>query len=347
MRSFSIWPAVLGLALAMVLVILLVPVPHSLSYGGGVVVLLGLLGWVMEARSVAGPPPAMEPEHEEEEEAPGPSYWPLVLALGVVCIAAGLVYEWDYGILVVAIPLAGASGAGWLNSIKGEQSELAQRALAPVAVAEAPAFAGGGGGRLLMPVGPRVLAAQAAGGAAIAIERVPTREISRRGLLRITFWAGLGTALAAGVGVLFDLMWPRGAVRFGRLVEAGSVEEFAPGTPIHNLKDRFWLVNLTPEQGGPGFLALWHKCPHLGCTVPWRPEFRFVDPKTQQESAGWFRCPCHSSTYTVTGRKVFGPAPRSMDHFEVKIDPSTKRISVNTAKVTKGTLDNASFAVKG
>jgi cytochrome b6-f complex iron-sulfur subunit len=79
--------------------------------------------------------------------------------------------------------------------------------------------------------------------------------------------------------------------------------------------------------------------------VPWRPDFNFVDPATSQEKKGWFRCPCHGSTYNDSGARVYGPAPRSMDHFDLTI--ANGRISVNTAKVTKGTTDNAKFAVKG
>jgi cytochrome b6-f complex iron-sulfur subunit len=106
-------------------------------------------------------------------------------------------------------------------------------------------------------------------------------------------------------------------------------------------------VNLTAEQGGDGYLALWWKCPHLGCTVPWRLDFTFPDPETGADKKGWFRCPCHGSTYNDAGVRVFGPAPRSMDHMDLTVDPSSKKISVNTGKVTKGTPDNAKFAVKG
>jgi hypothetical protein len=35
-----------------------------------------------------------------------------------------------------------------------------------------------------------------------------------------------------------------------------------------------------------------------------------------------------------------------MDRMLLTIDPSSKRISVNTGRITKGTTDNASFAVK-
>jgi cytochrome b6-f complex iron-sulfur subunit len=105
-------------------------------------------------------------------------------------------------------------------------------------------------------------------------------------------------------------------------------------------------VNLTEEQGGPGFLALWWKCPHLGCTVPWRETFSFVDPATGASTQGWFRCPCHGSTYNHAGVRVFGPAPRSMDRMELTIDGSGN-ITVNTGAITKGTPDNNAFAVQG
>jgi cytochrome b6-f complex iron-sulfur subunit len=67
------------------------------------------------------------------------------------------------------------------------------------------------------------------------------------------------------------------------------------------------------------YLALWRKCPHLGCTIPWAPSFAFTDPLDGQNVTGWFRCPCHGSTYSDAGRRVFGPAPRSMDAFALQI----------------------------
>jgi cytochrome b6-f complex iron-sulfur subunit len=344
------WPAVLGLALAMILVVLIQPLPNSLSYASGAVVIIGLLGWIFEARAVAGPPPAVEPEHEEEEEAPGPSYWPIVLALGIVGIAAGLIYTgdfagisnfWDYGALIVAVPLAAASAAGWANAIKQEQEAIA--AAAPAEEYLGPPLIMSGG-RMLMPVQPNVLVAQAAGGAAIALERVPTREISRRSLLRVTFWAGLGGGLLAMAAAIVDFMYPRGITGFGSVVSAGTVDQYPPGSKTQNYEGHFWLVNLTQEQGGPGFLALWWKCPHLGCTVPWRDNFAFVDPRTGENKVGWFRCPCHGSTYTDAGVRVFGPAPRSMDHMALTI--ADGKISVNTGAITKGSTDNPSFVVK-
>ena len=91
--------------------------------------------------------------------------------------------------------------------------------------------------------------------------------------------------------------------------------------PVRILEAKAWLVNLQPGEGifgdlgepnpNGGMLAMFQKCPHLGCTVPWLPNFDYGGEK------GWFRCPCHQSTYTRAGIRVFGPAPRPMDTFEI------------------------------
>jgi cytochrome b6-f complex iron-sulfur subunit len=337
----SLWPAIFGLALAMIVVTIIQPVESSLSYASGVLVLIALLGWVLEAREIAGPAPEVEPEHEEEEEAPGPSYWPVVLSLGIVGIAAGLIYNWEYGALLIALPLAAASGAAWGSKIQAEMQ-------AAEAAAAVPAIIGPDGSRSL-PVPTNVLTAQAAGGAAIALETVPAEGMSRRSILRVTFWTSLLAGLVAMGGSIVDMLYPRGITGFGSVISAGTIDQFPEGTKTPIPEGKFWLVHLTeaqakqsdPVNGKAGFLALWWKCPHLGCTVPWRPTFTFNDRQ------GWFRCPCHGSTYDDGGARVFGPAPRSMDRMELTIDPSSGRISVNTGAITKGTTDNASFAVEG
>ncbi len=342
MRRLSAWPAVLGLSLAMIVVVLLEPVSNSLAYASGVVVVLALIGWLMEARTVAGPPPEVEPEHEEEEVAPGPSYWPVVLALSVVGIASGLIYDWQYGALFVAVPLAAVSAAAWASVLKTEmiptEAQIEAAAAGPPLVTS--------GGKVLLPVAPEVLAAQAADGAAIALERVSTKHVSRRSLVQMTFWASLGGGLLVLAGSVIDFLYPRGIIGFGGVVTAGTVDQFPPGSKTQVTAGKFWLVNLTEEQGGPGYLALWWKCPHLGCTVPWRDGFGFVDPASGLDRRGWFRCPCHGSTYNDAGVRVFGPAPRSLDRMEVTIDDATGRIDVNTGSISKGSPDNADFTVQ-
>ena len=54
-----------------------------------------------------------------------------------------------------------------------------------------------------------------------------------------------------------------------------------------------------------GIVALYQKCVHLGCKVPWC------------ETSQWFECPCHGSKYNRVGEKQGGPAPRGLDRFVV------------------------------
>src|SRR4051812_37745000 len=226
MGRLSAWPAILGLALAIIVVALVQPLASSLSYASGVLVVIALLGWAFEARAVAGPPPAVEPEHEEEEEAPGPSYWPIILSAGIVGIAAGLIYDGRYGALVVGIPLAIGSAAAWGKALK---EEMVATTPTPEEKMQALALPGPGG-RMMLPVPNQTLAMQSAGGAAIAIERLETKQVSRRSLLAVTFWTGLGAGLLGIAATIIDMLYPRGITGFGGLVSAGTTEQFPPGT---------------------------------------------------------------------------------------------------------------------
>jgi cytochrome b6-f complex iron-sulfur subunit len=181
--------------------------------------------------------------------------------------------------------------------------------------------------------------------AVLAPRNVPgTPMVSRRTVLRVSFWSSLGAIVAGIAACGLDIVYPRGVTGFGGTVSAGEVSQYPAGSKTQVPEGRFWIVNLTAEQGGPGLLALWWKCPHLGCTVPWRPEFVWPDPVTGAPKKGWFRCPCHGSTYTDAGVRVFGPAPRSMDTMAMVI--ANGRISVNTGAVTPGGPDNPDRAVR-
>ena len=76
-----------------------------------------------------------------------------------------------------------------------------------------------------------------------------------------------------------------------------------------------------PGSDKGGLVALWQKCPHLGCTVPWRPDFDFLGSK------GWFRCPCHGSTYTKFGKHMAGPANRGLDPLPFQDKSGTAQVT--------------------
>ena len=150
-------------------------------------------------------------------------------------------------------------------------------------------------------------------------DRAP--DESRRSLLN-KIWAALGlVVLAELVWLIVSFLRPRkpGTEQgdYGTLIVAGSAEGFACNTVTAFPRGQFYLARL--EDGG--FLAISRKCTHLGCTVPW------------VEVDNRFACPCHGSTFDITGSVVQAPAPRALDLFPVTIENNVVR--VNTGKRIK------------
>ena len=129
-------------------------------------------------------------------------------------------------------------------------------------------------------------------------------------------WAGLTGALVLELGwVASTFLRPRSraAAADARLFVAGPADSFAPGSVTAFPDGRFYLARLADG----GFLALHRECTHLGCTVPWvATEDRFV-------------CPCHASSFDITGNVLSPPAPRPLDIFPVRIENNIVKIDVS------------------
>ncbi len=171
----------------------------------------------------------------------------------------------------------------------------------------------------------------------------PGPVLTRRVFILGGFWSSMFLAAVGILGAPLDFVWPRRrAGGFGGtfFVPADQVPE--PGAePVRIPQGRFYLKHMAEGEEGSsgGLLAIYQKCTHLGCTVPWRPDFQF------QDTTGWYRCPCHGSTYT-TGAAilVFGPAPRPLDLFDVEVK-ETGDVVVNTGAITKGSVENPQHVV--
>ena len=167
----------------------------------------------------------------------------------------------------------------------------------------------------------------------------PTGEITRRGFMRRMLGVGIGLLSLEFIGGTIAFLWPNLTEGLGAQISLGTADDintvwpqWAEGLPYVYNQANLFLVNVPAAKalvdgGGtvtspvpdPGtnlgadvplqdrsVVALYRKCPHLGCQVPQ------VCDRSQ-----WFECLCHGSKYTVLGEKRDGPAPRGMDRFEV------------------------------
>lgn len=170
-----------------------------------------------------------------------------------------------------------------------------------------------------------------------ARDRSPQRRSpTRRQFLRGGLVASAGGVLAAFGGASLAFLWPSLRGGFGARLTVGSedsvAEEIAANGHIASPAGRAYLVAYDSADdpdgtyaditNGTPFMALYHKCVHLGCRVPWC------------ESSGWFECPCHGSRYNVWGEYQFGPAPRGLDRFPVTIEQG--RVIVDTSTIITG-----------
>lgn len=150
----------------------------------------------------------------------------------------------------------------------------------------------------------------------------------------------LGASLAAFGASLVGFLWKGASGGFGSKINAGKVDDVIQSIRsnkgfLYLSEARAWVTEYPKdalskaqtvygEQASvyagleAGVIALYQKCPHLGCRVP------------ECKSSQWFECPCHGSQYNRVGEKKGGPAPRGMDHFGVAINNGVLVIDTGT-----------------
>ena len=163
----------------------------------------------------------------------------------------------------------------------------------------------------------------------VVVEVTPEEAgVTRRQFFNRALGATFGTFLAGFGLASLSFLWPKLTGGFGSDVNAGKVDELREQlfnedgsvTPLFIPEARAYLVpydenSLSPQfrdlgVADRGVMALWQRCVHLGCRVPWC-----------QPSQG-FECPCHGSKYSLVGEYFAGPAPRNLDRFVIDFTPA-------------------------
>ncbi len=139
---------------------------------------------------------------------------------------------------------------------------------------------------------------------------------------RVVPLAFLALAVVALVAIGVAMVWPSNGAD-SEWAALARADELAVNDPLF-VEGDVYLVLL--ESGD--ILALSTIDPHLGCKVPFVPNFKYM------RYTGWFRNPCHGETYDLTGVCYFGPCPRGLDRYEVRVRDGD--VEVSFARLTEG-----------
>jgi cytochrome b6-f complex iron-sulfur subunit len=167
--------------------------------------------------------------------------------------------------------------------------------------------------------------------------------VTRRQFLNRSLVGLFGFGISVfGAGSMVAFLWPTKAGGFGSKIKMGKVSDLkaeiekADGF-LYRPEARAWITEYpdtalakAERQYSPdelngmkaGLVALYQKCPHLGCRVP------------SCATSQWFECPCHGSQYNQVGEKKGGPAPRGMDRFGMEVQGD--EFVVNTGMIIQG-----------
>lgn len=146
------------------------------------------------------------------------------------------------------------------------------------------------------------------------------RKVARRGFVRNAVLGSVGVVLAETAIGTYLLFKPNKTSAFGsEITVPATLVPDVGAAPLKMPAGKFWLANTDK-----GLIALYWKCVHLGCTVPW--------------AGDEFRCPCHGSIYTPDGQYKGGPAPRSMDWMALQVNGDGS-VAVNTGDIRQRAQD--------
>jgi cytochrome b6-f complex iron-sulfur subunit len=166
--------------------------------------------------------------------------------------------------------------------------------------------------------------------------------VTRRQFFNRSIILVMGLALSGFGAAVIAYLWPQPKGGFGSKIRVGNVSDVVASIEgaagfLYLAEGRMWITqypasalekaaNVYPSSMMAGLeagvIALYQKCPHLGCRVP------------ECTTSQWFECPCHGSQYNQAGEKKGGPAPRGMDHFAMEVAGGV--LTVNTGLIIQG-----------
>ena len=166
--------------------------------------------------------------------------------------------------------------------------------------------------------------------------------VTRRQFFNRSIIILIGLTLSGFGAAFVAFLWPTPKGGFGSKIRVGNVSDVLAKISagkgfLYLAEGRMWITaypasavdkakSVYPPAVLPGMeagvVALYQKCPHLGCRVP------------SCQTSQWFECPCHGSQYNQAGEKKGGPAPRGMDRFAMDVTAGV--LTVDTGQIFQG-----------
>ena len=167
------------------------------------------------------------------------------------------------------------------------------------------------------------------------------KGVTRRQFLSRAWWAaGAVLGLEMTVGLVAS-MWPRlKAGSFGTKANVITVDEakaMPVGTITYFLDQRFYLSRVEA-----GFLAMYRKCTHVGCVVPWAPDAPSEDDLAD---TGRFNCPCHGGLYNRYREVTGGPPLRPLDLFPITVEGNNVIVDTGNVMLRQEYLDSQAVQI--
>ena len=264
----------------------------------------------------------MDPERGEHKAGlPGPSVWPIGVAVGVVCILVGLIVSW--WIVGIGAAVTFVFGFLWIYELSGSEAHGAEFDEPPEP----------------SPASPGTPAARPLDGP----------QTSRKGFLAATT-LGLGAVIGGLVTIppLFLALIPPFLKQGYKDIDLGKVRDFPENQWViatfmlnpsqglvtrHTAYVRYNGFTKDPTSGKPvpSFSIISNRCAHLGCPVQPGGLIQDNERQVKRTSGGEvvttipvagvssFACPCHGGAYDSEGNRTAGPPVRALDRFNFSI----------------------------
>jgi Rieske Fe-S protein len=248
-----------------------------------------------------------------EPRVPGPSLWPVGLALGIVVLLVGFAMAWwvvGLGVVMVVV-----FALLWTRDI-AESSRRAEAAPDGSASAS-PAVAGAA-------VEPPPVAHEA-------------ESYTREKFLEATT-LGLGAVIGAlvTVPVLGFTVLPAFLKQGRKSHDLGPLALYPEGQwriatfPTNPTAGTVSRITVFVRNNGllgklPSFTIIYNRCVHLGCPVqPNGPHDTLIrehygDVELRNAQPSGFGCPCHGGQYDTEGNRTAGPPVRALDRFAFSV----------------------------